>query len=62
MMGPHSQFSAEAFLVDLNEGRFDGRLHEELGRLTPHQLLEISRLMAQQITGKKGAGKPDAAV
>ena len=60
-MEPQSQFSAEAFLRDLNEGRFDGRLGEELSGLTSGQLLEVSRLMAKQISAKKGAGNSDAA-
>jgi hypothetical protein len=60
-MGPQPQFSAEAFLRDLKKGVFDGRLQEALNGLTPSQLLEVSRLMAKQIIGKIGAGKPDAA-
>jgi hypothetical protein len=46
------KFSAEAFLRDLNAGRFDGRLREELGKLTPQQLQEVSRLMASHINKK----------
>jgi hypothetical protein len=40
-------------LRDLNEGRFDGRIAEELGKLTSDQLREVSRLMTSRFESRK---------
>jgi hypothetical protein len=45
---PQPSFSAEAFLRDLTEGQFDGRIGEELNKLTSAQLREVSRLMKKR--------------
>ena len=43
-------FNAEAFFADLTHGKYDGRLHEELLKLTHQQLEEVVALITKHLT------------
>ena len=45
---PLKVFDPATFLRDLDEGKFDGRIREELDRLTDGQLREVSRLLTKR--------------
>ena len=59
-MSANRPFDASKFLERLNRGEFDGRVTEEIRKLTPEQLEQVALLRAQQL--KKRKGKSDALV
>jgi len=46
-------FKAEEFLDKLNGGTFDGRIHDELLKLSGEQLEQLAMLMSRQLSGDK---------
>jgi len=45
-------FNPKEFLRRLDEGVFDGRLHEELRKLSTDQLEQIAILVARRLRGE----------
>jgi hypothetical protein len=44
---------AREFLKQLDESKFDGRLFEELSKLSHDQLLRVTQLLAERITANR---------
>jgi hypothetical protein len=52
-MAADRPFDAAEFLERLNRGEFDGRVHQEIRKLSQEQLEQIALLMAKHLKEKK---------
>jgi len=48
------EFDPDQFLEKLNQGLFDGRLNEEIQKLSSEQLEQIARLLTARLAANKG--------
>lgn len=49
------EFDATKFIDQFHQGLFDGRVHEELAKLTQDQISEVALLLAARIKGRMDA-------
>lgn len=49
------EFDATKFVDQFHQGLFDGRVNEELSKLTQDQLAEVALLLAARIKGRMDA-------
>jgi len=52
----NGEFNAEEFFRKMQDGLFDGRLCEEIGRLSREQLEHVAVLLARHLNANSASG------